>query len=384
MKSTLLPAAISVLLLTMPTFSKVAGAAKLPVDPLHLAIGFGVEMDASPEIDILALFEHYLTEASDSLRATLWSAPERKSGPYYDLLAPYVYQGFTHFTVVELGPAVGMSQTYLIRTLVSAVDDSTLDVRPLALYRVYATREEGHWVLANALPRMTSNWQHLTIAPLTYVYPASHEFNRSRARATAAFVDSLAGAFELAEPDPITYYFTDDLAETLRALGLEYFPLGGDPVGGRSNVVQRQVYIGCSFNGEGYRHELCHVLLAPELSKRTHRLAAEGLMTWTGGSGGRDFEELVPDLARYLTAHPELSLQGLLEDPPPRRQGLDVGYVGLGVLCRLVFERAGLSGLRTLLAAGRDPEAIVSTTARVLGISPVELGDMWLKECGGR
>lgn len=376
MKRLMILAAISVLVRP--------AAAKLPVDHLQLAIGFGVEQDASPEKEILALYRHYLTEPSDSLRATLWSASEQAKGPYYDLLAPYVYQGFTHFTVVELGPAATVPQTYVIRTLVSAVDDSTLDVRPLALYRVYAMREEGHWVLANALPRMTSNWLRVTIDPLTYVFPASHEFNRPRARATAAFVDSLARAFELPEPEPITYYFTDELAETLRALGLEFFPLGGDPVGGRSNVSERQVYVGCSFNGEGYRHELCHILLAPEISQRPHRLVAEGLMTWTGGSAGRDFEDLLPGLTRYLTDHPELSLQGLLEAPPLRRQGLDVGYAGLAVLCKLVFEREGLSGLRALLASGKDPERIVTTVAHRLGVSPSELNELWRRESGVR
>ena len=71
-----------------------------------IAIGFGVEATASPEREILALWKSYLTEPSDSLRATLWSTGERSSGPQFDLVRPYVYQGFSHFTVVHLGPAV--------------------------------------------------------------------------------------------------------------------------------------------------------------------------------------------------------------------------------------------------------------------------------------
>jgi hypothetical protein len=359
-------------------------AARPLVGSLRLAVGFGVEENASPEREILALWKRYLTEPSDSLRATLWSAPERATGPGYDLVGPYVYQGFTHFTVVDVGPAARLPQTYVIRTLVSAVEDSTLDVRPLALYRVYATFEDGRWVLANALPRTTRDWQRETIGKVIFFYPPTHKFDYVRARATSAFVDYLAKSFELPEPDPITYYFTDDLAETLRALGIEFFPLGGDPVGGRSNELRRQVYVGSSANGEGYRHELAHIILASQLSSNTHRLVAEGLMTWTGGSAGLDYPDLLPALAQYLSDHPTLSLQGVLENPPLRRGSLDVGYCGLAVLCKMVFDRAGLLGLRALLSAGTDPGTILNTAAQTLGLSPAELESVWRKESGVR
>ncbi len=359
-----------------------SGSAQLPVDSLRLAVGFGVDTTSSPQREILALWKRYLTEPSDSLRAALWSAPERAAGPHFDLVRPYVYQGFGHFTVVDLGPAVGLPNTFVIRTLVSAVEDSTQDVRPLALYRVYATMEDGRWVLANALPRNTRDWRRNTLGKVTFVYPPAHSFDRSHALATAAFVDSLARAFELPQPEPITYYFTDDIGETLRALGLEFFPYGGDPVGGRSNVAQRHAYVGSSRNGEGYRHELAHIVLAPEVSRGTSRLVAEGLMTWTGGSAGLDYADLLPGLAQYLSAHPQLTLEGLLEDPPARAGTLDVGYGGLAVLCKLVFSRSGLHGLRALLSAGNDPSTIVSTAAQAVRVSPAELDSLWRKECG--
>jgi hypothetical protein len=359
-----------------------SAAAQLPVDSLRIVLGFGVEASATPEREILTLWQRYLTEPSDSLRATLWSTRERSTGPAFDLVRPYVYQGFTHFTVVQLGPAVGLPQTFVIRTLVTAVDDSSHDVRPLALYRVYATLENGRWVLANALPRTTRAWHRVTLGSVTFVYPPTHRLARRRARATAAFVDSLARAFGLPKPAPITYYFTDDLGETLRALGLEFFPYGSDTVGGRSNVFARHVYVGSSSDGEGYRHELAHIVLAPEVSSRTSGLVAEGLMTWTGGSAGLDYAELLPGLARYLSDHPALTLQSLLENPPPRVGSLDVGYDGLAVLCKLVFDRSGLPGLRALLAAGRDPSTIVATAAQALGIPPAELDSRWRRQSG--
>lgn len=359
-------------------------SAQLPVDGLRLATGFGVETARSPQREILALWKRYLTEPSDSLRASLWSAAERAESPDYDLIGRIVYLGFRRFTVVHLGPAAGLSDTYVLRTLVSDVEDSTRDVRPLALYQVFATRESGRWVLANALPRNTRRWQRHTLGKVTFVCPPAHPFDPGRARASAAFVDSLARAFGLPEPEPMTYYFTDDLAETLRALGLEFTPTGGEPVGGRSNVFRRHAYVGLPGMGESYRHELAHIVLAPEINRGTTGLVMEGLMTWTGGSAARSYPELLPGVAKYLSAHPELTLERLLADPPPRVGTLDVGNTGLAALCQVMFSRGGLTALRALLAAGHDPDAIVRTAARAVGLTPAELNAAWRKECGAR
>jgi hypothetical protein len=107
-------------------------------------------------------------------------------------------------------------------------------------------------------------------------------------------------------------------------------------------------------------------------------------MTWTGGSAGLDYADLLAGLAQYLTDHPDLTLQGVLEQPPARVGTLDVGYSGLAVLCKLVFDRAGLRGLRAVLSAGRDPSTIVGTAAKAVGVSPAQLNVMWRKASGVR
>jgi hypothetical protein len=291
-------------------------------------------------------------------------------------LCSFVYQGFSKFTVVDLAPAVGLDSTYLIRTLVARVSDAGQDVQPLALYRVYATREGGRWVLANALPRLTRRWNHETIGRITFVFPATQRFVRARAESTAAFVDSLARAFEVSPPATITYYFTADLIETLGALGLEFFPLGADTVGGRS--LGDLVFIGSASNGEAYRHELAHVVLRPFLAPlNASGLVQEGLMTWVGGSAGLLFKDLMPGLKQHLDAHPDATLAGILAEPPPRTGTLDLGYDGLAVLCKMVYDAGGLAGIRTLASAGREPRAVLSTAAHVLNVSEAQLERLW-------
>lgn len=356
-----------------------AGArAQTPESPIRLALGFGVDTARSPEREILALYRHYLTHRQDTIRPHPdWATVEQRRWPAFDLLGSYIYQGFSAFTVVHLAPAPGLDSTFLIRTLISSVDDSTGAVRPLALFRVYAVREAGRWVLANALPRMTRDWRHDTIDPVTFVYPPTRAFDRTRATSAARFVDSLAHAFALPVPQ-IGYYFTDDLIETFRALGLEFFPLGADTVGGRSNTSDRLVFIGSSSRGEDYRHELAHVVLQPLLGRgRTAGLVMEGLMTWAGGSAGLDYQDLLPDLAAYVAAHPGLTLRDIMEAPPPRVGTLDVGYDGFAVLCDMIAAAGGVAALRDWLQAGAEPDSVLGAAARLLGVPKDQLDARW-------
>ncbi|MGQ0642907.1 MAG: hypothetical protein ACT4P6_19345, partial [Gemmatimonadaceae bacterium] len=230
---------------------------------VRVAVGFGVDTARAQHREIFELWRTYLVSRPDSVRRSeLWSQAEQAQWPHFDLLRAYVYQGFSRFTVVDLAPAIGLDSTYLIRTLIASAPDSVGDVRPLALYRVYVVRERGRWVLANALPRLTRHWNSETIGRVTFVFPRIRSFARSRAEASVAFVDSLSRAFDVAPPASISYYFSVDLRETLRAAGMEFFPLGTDSLGGRANVPNRLVFVGSSSRGEDYRHELAHIVLA--------------------------------------------------------------------------------------------------------------------------
>lgn len=365
-------------LLVVAVFTPVATVrAQLPDTPVRVAVGFGVDTLGAPNHEIFTLWSSYLASRPNCAQhSPLWSPSEQVRWRIADLLCSYVYQGFSKFTVVHLAPAVGLDSTYLIRTLVARVSDAGQDVQPLALYRVYATREGGRWVLANALPRLTRRWNHETIGRMTFVFPLTQRFVRARAESTATFVDSLARAFEVSPPATISYYFTADLIETLGALGLEFFPLGSDSVGGRS--LGDLVFIGSASNGEGYRHELAHVVLRPFLAPlNTAGLVQEGLMTWVGGSVGLPFKDLMPGLKQHLDAHAEITLEGILAKPPSRTGTLDVGYDGLAVLCKMVYDAGGLAGIRTLASAGREPRAVLSTAAHILNVSEPQLERLW-------
>lgn len=344
--------------------------AQTPEAPVRVAVGFAVDTTSPDNHQIFGIWSDYLrSRPSCTSPSPAWSGG--------DLLCSQVYQGFTSFTVASLEPAAGMDSTYLIRTLVGSLGDSAHSFLPLALYRTYAIREHGRWALTNALPLETRTWKHERIGRVTFVFPPGHVFARARAEGSARFVDSLVAAWSLTPPDSIGYYFTDNPKETQRAMGLDYIP-APDTAWGLADTQHKMVFVGSSRSGEDYRHELAHLVLIP--FTRAHppaRLVNEGLATWTGGSAGLRFRELMPALRRYLDTHPELTLEQIMADAPRREGSLDVGYDGFAALCDLIYAKSGLPGITALADAGRDPKAVLDAAAKAIGVPRDGLDAAW-------
>ncbi|MBL0937903.1 MAG: hypothetical protein IBJ03_03350 [Gemmatimonadaceae bacterium] len=344
--------------------------------PIRLAIGFGVDTNANPAREILALWRNYLQETDGPRANAFWARAEQAMYPDVDLLRTFVYQGFTNFTLIHLGPSPGEPGVYELRTFVGRADSATRDVYPLAVYAVYAVREGGRWVLSNALVHRTRAWYRYRVRHIAYAVSSPALMDTLRATRTATYMDSVGTAFGVTVPE-ISYYAAESLSGIYAALGLDFFPLATDTAGGRALVSQRMVLVGGTTNTESNRHELAHVVLASLSTPRTHRLLAEGLATWIGGSAGLPYTALLPGLAAWLSAHPDATLLGILTNPPRREGTLDVGYNVLAVICALAHERGGVAAVRAIMDGGPAPEDVVRTIARVFGLTPAQVDELW-------
>lgn len=349
----------------------------------RIALGFGVDTSLAPVGDIFRMWRAFLQDRPDSLHPSPhWSRAEQVQYRDYLLGRDYLFQGFPNqfpsVTVLTITPAVpGAESLYVIRTLVGGVYQPGDEVRLLGIFRVYAQRRAGGWALSNAVSRVSANWVREPIGSITFVYPPWRRLDRARARQSARFADSLAKAFGL-PPKPLTYYVADTPEGMFQLQGLDFVPEPSQAGmgAGRVDDVNGLVFSGSPELQEGYRHEISHVVLAPlKVSRRTHWFVVEGIATWAGGLQERSFPALMRDFAFYLKNHWSYTLDSALTGPPPA--GFDTRYATGAILFQLVYERGGVSAVRSLFRVGETPSAVRLGFAKALGIAPEALDAVW-------
>ena len=232
---------------------------------------------------------------------------------------------------------------------------------------VYAVREQNQWVFANALLRNTQGWRREAFGPITYVIQPGYAFNPARARRSQAFVDSIAVAFDVPRLTHLTYYLLATVDAALDALGVES-PVKYGPGGGFAKPGDNLLFSGDPRFGEEYRHELVHIVLLPLFQHGgMSLLGSEGVATWLGGTSGMDFATARRGLATYLGEHPAITLDSIISGVNSGSLPLVVTYPTGAVLCKLVYEEAGMPALKDFLAATDVKEALIRLLGRSVG-----------------
>lgn len=239
-------------------------------------------------------------------------------------------------------------------------DSST---EPALTMTVYARREAGRWVLANALPFLTRSWVHERRGRITYRIAPTLRFDASKAARAVAFVDSLALAFGVPAPAQIEYYVTESVDQALEIIGV-VVPERYGAAGGFAKPVNFQVFSGIPALGEDYRHELAHVVLLPLLrGASTSLLASEGVCTWFGGTAGRDFQGSVRHLATLVRDQPQLTLDVIVDSTGVSS---DIRNAAGAVLAQMLNESGGAGAVREFLRTPGSSGAIRAALERLL------------------
>jgi hypothetical protein len=345
-------------------------------------VGIRVDTSTAPRREIFALWRRYLADGPDRFKPNpAWSRTETQRWPLFDLTAPWVYFSAPGYprpepTVLSIEPAEpGRDDVYVIRTLFTTTDSLTHGVLPVALNRVYAVREDGRWVLANALPRLTAGWSRARRGVITFVYPPTHRFDAARAERSAQFVDSLSRVFGVRRPPNIEFYVLDRPEELSRILGLDLaLP---ETNNGRAYPTNNLIFSGLPVYGEWYPHELTHLVLWPLVRERRASMTMdEGLAHWLGGSKGKPFSTLMRELEDDLEARPDLVLDSLV-GPGGRRDS--VANRAAAALLKLAHDRGGIDAVKAVLTpvqTSRGPNHLLAAE-QALGMTRQDLEAAW-------
>jgi len=373
----------TVLLLAVAGFAPTAcGVA--PGQAPAVSLGYGVDTTDADVGAVVRLVRAYLARPDTTARARgLWS-PADSAGRGRDRLAPLGFQTLPATVLGVLAEPPGDS-VYAVRVLYARPDSARGQAVPLALQRLYAVRAPGSphgWQLAGALPRLTRDWDRLTVGRIAYRYEPGQRPDTARAVRAARFVDSVAALFAVAAPSRVDYYVTASPEANYRALGLDFYPLPSGPGGGRGGNGGREpgaetgfVLAGDPRQGEAYLHELTHAVLGGRLGGGG--FIAEGVATWLGGSKGQSPPALYAALAAFQRAHPDATLAGLVRGDGGGGGEVardDARYASGALVVDALYRRAGGAGLRALRTAPDAPPDLLRFLAVQLGLPPDNAG----------
>ncbi len=318
---------------------------------VHVAVGLGVDTTRSPNREIFRVWTLYLESMAGDYRmgawqpSSYWLASEQRRWHVYALALTYLPD--------SAKPEI-LSIDRVTADLYSVVTGFTEDSAtspmqsPTVRVTVFAQRVGQRWQLGNALPRLTSSWRRRNVGPITYVMEPGYPFDQGRAKHAARFTDSLANAFGVPHVPPLTYYLTSSIGEVFRIMGLETDIKHG-PVGGVSQPTNHQLFSGMPAVGEDYRHELAHMVLLPLMGKTLY-FVSEGVPTWVGGTTGMDFKTAARGLAVFLSQHPGVTLDSVLDGPLQPQQF----YPAAAVFVSMAYDSGGIPAVKALYNSGDD------------------------------
>lgn len=350
-----------------------------------VSLGFGIDTTEASTGDVVRLVRAYLARPDTSARSRgLWSTATDFDRRVGDLTMSHAYQGFpaTIVSVASDGPG---DSVYVVRVLYARADSTGANVSPLALQRLYAIREPDAtfgFRLSGALPRLTRDWERRSKGRVTFWYAPGQHPNVEKISRSSRVVDSVATLFQVPPPSHIDMYLAGSLEEAERAIGLDFFPAASADQGrGGQAMFPGIVLVGTPSIGEGYVHEIVHVILGPTFPSRS-RLFAEGAATWIGGSRGRTPRETYALLYQFQADHPAATLAQVLKDDVPdasARERTEAFYATAAVIVDSVYRLAGMAGLRALAQLKGDPNLLFAALPAQLGLNGSDQGalDLW-------
>lgn len=323
------------------------------------------------EREVRRVWDEYVTSKNGRYAANagtpspLWNASEQARWPMYDLAGFYLPDHSVPevLSITPVDAAIDSAYRIVTRFWPARATPHDSSTKPVLTMTVYARREGRRWVLTSALPYLTATWPRETRGRINYRVAPALRFDASRAVRAAAFVDSLAAAFDVPAPERIDYYVTESVDQAMEIIGA-VVPERFGAAGGFAKPVNSQVFSGIPALGEDYRHELAHVVLLPIIRDgSTSLLASEGVPTWFGGTAGRDFQGSVRYLASLLRIQPNLDLDVIVDDT---RVSSDVRNAAGALLADMLNESGGAGAVREFLRTPGSPRLLRATLERLL------------------
>lgn len=320
--------------------------------------------------DIVALWINYLSSKPDSIyNNPYWNESEKLKYNDFDFTRSSIYQfpsaqllNYYKPTILSVEKEGGY---FGIRTIFSAdgLHGIYKKSNPWCITKIFAVKENNQWKLINALPVLTNNWKRKTIGKITFLYPPEHQFNETLAEKANEFCDSIALKFRLPDWKPFDLYITKSGDELGKLLGFD-FSFTGYSTGRGMN--ERRILLS-GIDSEWYPHEFVHMI---HRDNKRHVILEEGFATWISGqvSSETTFGVAAKTLAQALSKNNAVTFEDIV-NKKWGWQNASLYYYSTGaILCKLVYDKGGVSAVKKLLMTPADNDKLIQTICELLKI----------------
>ncbi len=348
-----------------------------------------LNFDVNPEwenfSELIDVWTKYLQAPTDSAGAQYWNKAEvDKYGiKDYNLINHEYNPGFHRLIKVYTAQILSITEQdglYKITTQFYYPRHDTL--MTLCILDVYARRNTaGVFKMYNARNiNLKKDWSMRTVGYLKYYYPQGHRFDKSKAKKQNTFITCTLPEIFGCTPDTVNYFFAETREQLDKLKGFEFNVGGSGTEKPSGKTIGNSVYT--TGTDEYYPHELVHVFINP-MYPDMHNWAAEGLAVYLGGSRGKSLQWHINRTAKYLSEHPEIDLNNML-DLQTMDEYTDYRYVLGGAIIQLIYENECWDGVKEFVGeTTNEKESYYAAIEKHLGWKQSEIDMKFRKALSG-
>ncbi len=235
-------------------------------------------------------------------------------------------------------------------------EDSLKHTTVFAITNHYIALPKGtvkmHFI--SALTINSNHFKTVVNKNITYHFPIEHIFNKQKSDSVLKQLALIETAWNFKKIN-FDYYFADNNDKVAMMKGLDYY-FGMELASPSGMSFDEDKIIFCSGYGEGYLHEILHLYFNPLYAKSP---VNHGLIYYLAGGIGHDFNWMIHRMNEYITKYPDTDLSQF-ESILTKDKMLHLDYTVIGLICKIIDEKEGVTGLKRLLTYSNMDELFLT------------------------
>ncbi|PWJ52850.1 hypothetical protein CLV98_1314 [Dyadobacter jejuensis] len=330
------------------------------------------------ERKILSNWEKYLNtiETVYYHSPDTWSVVEKEKYWFPDIEVIYLASATKMFR--EYSPVLlNIQRKDSIYILKTAFINSEKDIHSI-FNVIVRENNEGEYIFSRYQDYYTQDWETIQIESITFFCKDRTKFNYPEAKKSANLSDSLANLFNT-QTFQSRYYIFQSTEERLRAKGYDYTYLMYNTIQESADNDINNRIINSGEGAEYDPHEIVHTYLNQVYWNTLHNFVNEGIATFIGGNIEKSKERELSNLKKYLDLHKDLDLNNVTSVKKASEGKTNIMYALSAFLCKKVYEKEGIEGLKKLCLAGSLDSDVYRVIEEILGVRQTEL-NQYLRE----